>query len=416
MKKFIHIFAIFFIIFAVFACTLPSTVEIRGTPEITVRGSVTFNEEFQEMFDEIRKGFENQTVDGFQFVECDNQNVKYMTFAMYLPLIGSDELDEINANLSNPSLGAGSIDTALDLSPGLPGEYEIGRDYDLATGNAKDIEINMSDFPEFMNDFELSGIEAYLYVSGSDIVESLGIDVYLDDITFGTAPNVVLPGTPSPDIEISGPTNPPLDWEDSVSNGKYTKYPFPKSDYEVEVQHIINDGETVQFSFRAYLKQGNRFKKEWLNSGDVDIKAELVIWLPLKLKAKVNGAVIEFPNDFGEDDIFGRNKDDDNTLFESIEELTLELTRNTGFELNGLKLRVWNVGDTQPFKIIDMGSNRLKFDFDSDQMKIINETIPFVPRIEFFIPHGKELKVPRDPDFNVTELYFKAKLNYKIEI
>jgi len=423
VKKIIHILAICFVILAVFACTLPSTLEVRGTPEMEIYGTGNYGQQFEEMFSEIRKSFEEQDVEGFQFFECNN--TQYMAFILYLPLIKEDELAEINDKLKDPTL-LGDMENELGLSVPdslLPDEFILGHDYELATGNAKDIKL--AEFPDFMKDFEFSGINAKIYVHGTDIVESLGIDVYLDDITFGAPPNIIPPGTQDPDVEISGPTD-PFNFDDNIKNiggiNYYTKSSLPNGGHSVSVQDIINNGENVQFSYRAYLKKDNKFKKEWLeDDADIHVQAELVIMLPLLLKVKnQNGATINFPKDFGDKDIFGRDEGEnaDNSLYESILELTLKMTNATNLPLLGWKLIINNSEGKPSFhKEITIYHEKLEFIFSEDEMKKINkEVIPFIPDISILVPPNATLGIPRIPTFFLKSLYFKAKISYQMDL
>ncbi|MDR2731093.1 MAG: hypothetical protein LBB81_09395 [Treponema sp.] len=87
MKKVKIILPLILNITVILACTMPSSVDIKWTPDLTIPASSDFNSLLNEYFTKNISG-----TDEMKILPCDKGNT--MTMALYMPIIGanSDEM------------------------------------------------------------------------------------------------------------------------------------------------------------------------------------------------------------------------------------------------------------------------------------------------------------------------------------
>jgi hypothetical protein len=417
VKK-INFFIVIVPIFSLlFACTLPSSIEIRGSPELRF----TANKNFSDMFTElIENGFVNND-DSLSIISCSKTNLQ--TFMLHMEFFEEEFGIEYNFS-SDPGINAGMnlgsiggenvLGEIIDLIPVRPEDliYRLDEDLELIDNENEPFKIDLEGLGDFLKGFTFDdgpdGVKAKLYVSGDQIVESLSIDFDFDN------------GIPFAATKITNRKSGFESWGNT-----YTGTEIPDGGISVPVADLLNEN-TFQIKYRVFMAEHTEIDMNWLVGNDVHkIKVELVIWLPLSLIADENdGADLVLPDDFmGDDqnkDLFGREKAGEEgsitDILDSIN-LVIQLNRNT---FNGATLIVEspNVEDPdEPLKIRnELKGNDFNFLLSEEDMKKLNSSIyfPFRPKFVISFPANGKLQIPRE--FKATSLYFKAKFHYTVDL
>jgi hypothetical protein len=147
--------------------------------------------------------------------------------------------------------------------------------------------------------------------------------------------------------------------------------------------------------------------------GNISMAVEVVIWLPMSFEAQAR-AEFSMPEIFSDDkDLFGREKPNDkNTVSDIVENLSIAVKMNKNI-FTGARLITESKGVTI---INQITGDSLEFAVNEQDMKDINNPAnhPFIPQIKIYFPNAKQIAFPRN--FSVTEVSFKGKLNYHIDL
>jgi hypothetical protein len=399
MKKFI-VFCIISAILAVFSCTLPSKIEITGTPEIS------FNTEksITEMFEEMIGDFSDDDDDDASSFKIPCVNTECQTYIIYMNLhdkpVDPDLLDNDLHTLNNVS-----------FSPSTGNKIIMDADTLLLEDVGKSISFG-GGINGFLAGFEFLEIDAKIYLSGSEIIKHVKIDINIE--------NGSLQGPHSE----NDPSSEPSGYESWVSAGnKYSGTTIPSGGlFGLNIAPYVMSGEDLRFKFNVTLKGNREIDLSWL---DDPIKVEFVIWYPLKFKALDDNTKLSFPDDFfGDNDLFGREEQDSNSEDDSSDEsksltdiiksleLRIELNNNP-FKESTLNVKSDKGNLTLPSCRIDQNFFILKI--DEEEMEKINdpEYIPFQPKISFIFNKDSTLEIPWD--IKTGKIYFSAKIQYVIE-
>jgi len=373
-------------IFVVFACTLPSAIEIRGTPEIIIPAKGNFSDIFETF---IRESFSSEEAEDLKILICDHDSVKIMTFVLYMPMISEDneEIEVFKANF------VGGL--------GIPGYiYPSGMDfivtnrYEIASGSET---IELEDFTHALDGFLFDGIEAKLYLSGTSFVDKLSIDV-----TIGT--------------ETKRLTTSNVNVADYMSGEFYTFPGLPGEGIDVDLEGFINNRDDLIIGYDVSVEPGPPGSPKIVTMDEIQeayVILELVVWLPLKMKAGPGGATLEIPDMFGEEetDLFGRESGDDSPLSDFLDWMEMEI----GLDPNpfaGGELIISNAGEVVSRNI--MAANSFNIKFDSEAMKTINETPIFSPTVSIYFDEDEGFSIPRN--LLVDFLRLRAGLKYRIDL
>jgi len=369
MKKQLWFLALAFLILSFFACDLeiPEKVVIKGSPEARFAANFNIGDYFNDAIDKIfDSNFNNNS--GLILINCPNTAVK--TFIIY-----SKVLDEtINLNLSSDVLNA----------IGQLGEYKLDSKLDINTSSSG-ITIPAVNLDEFVKGFSFANYNTMLYISGSEIVDILTVDLKKPDITPQTGRNETNLG----------------------SSDKFYENALPAG-LDIALKF---DGNQISINPSIYIEEGKTITAGML--AEPKVKIEVAIWLPLVLEATGDGRKFELPALFNHDvDLFGRGSvNDKNLIAEFVESLKLEITLSGSNPFTKAELHVTSEGVSikTPF-----GGNSLIFEISESDMNDINSHFPFAPKLEIVFKKGGKLSMPND--FRTSYVALTAKLNYSIDL
>jgi len=368
MKR-LHIFPVFLIFSVLFACQIPTAIEIRGTPEIRFSSKMDIGGMFVQ---QLEDGFDSPD---FSLISCVNT-------ANFTYIVHKDLFDEV-LDMTYPPEGC-------EYDDDTHGDTELTEPINLI--NPSDSEsIPLSGFGDFLDGFTFSNEKSFLYVSGDPVVKRLWLG-----------------------ITVNGGHEQEFKIKDSISSGllgdEYFLTALPQDGHFID---LPLDGSDVSVEYRVFAKEGTEFAKGAFDGAY--IRVELVIWLPLEFTADQDGAEITFPAMFfGEDDLFGRESPDaESAAMDIIESLSIIIKLDTNPFLG--KYLVINNGENIEIRE-QIKTNSLNFVFDEENMVLINDPVnwPFAPTFKVAFDKGDTLKIPRV--FNSTELIFLARIKIIIDL
>ncbi|MDR0472510.1 MAG: hypothetical protein LBH43_02395, partial [Treponema sp.] len=420
MKKFGICLLVTLTVLAVFACTLPTYVEIKASPELTFPAVSDFGEKFVEIMRE--KMIPSSEVDmEYKILECDNSKLDTMTCVVYSSLIGPEQdsrLQEVLNDFWNDVLQGVPEDQVSDnfLLRDVVGFIPDMGIPVIDNKSGDPISITMENFADFMEGFIFTSLDSKVYADGTDIIECLDVYIHLlnNDGTTLTTTKITrkdkLSGIDTAWETCPWPEIP--DWGNDIDG----------------VDQKMNTLEDLKFRYEVFLDEDatKGQLREWKDSSQ--IRSELIIWFPFDFIAGPNGADFKIPDVFSADeDVFGRTKDKTDDLAAeitaSIKSLQLQIRmKKNPFEDGILFVESGKDGkDGEVGKGAKSGPLEFKFDetsfimdFTEAKLKKVNETVPFIPQLRARFEEGGHLNVPRE--FKTTELYFKARIDYKKKI
>jgi len=405
MKKIVVFLTLLLLGLIFFACefNIPKAVEFKGTPTVRFRQEIPVGEKFTSILaDAIKDKQTENELDDMTILSCDE--TKIFTELIHMKLF--DKTFEFDIEQPEP--------------PNIPG-FDLGDQFDDLVNNQSIIltedrdlinkfddpmEIPFSSVGSLLEGFEFVGHKIKLYVSGSDIIDKVFIDIGFDtkengevvestgDKYFGKHPN-----KEESDIEI---------WK----KDGYTATEPPSNGFNID---LPLNGKDLAVKFRVYIPKDETLYLHELK--DAQIKVEVVVWLPFEFEATgEDGATIDFPKDAlfsSEKDLFGRDKPGaDNMMTDIIQSLNLEIK----FDINPFKNSTLIITSTG-IELTNQLKNDNSFPFvvSEEDMKKINspDNWPFTPNFKMKFSKGDTLKLPRE--FNVTEFIFNAKIKYRVD-
>jgi len=365
-----HIFPVFLIFSVLFACQIPTAIEVRGTPELHFSAKMDLGNMFAQ---QLEDGFSD-----FTLLRCvSTNNFTYLAYR----------------DLYNEPLDINDLPDS-DFDPSILGDTLI-EDKDLikpTDGNSKIIPFSGLKF--ILDGFVFSKAKAFIFVSGTDIIKKLNLGVTVD-------------GKAEQNFEIEASIPSKCD----TSSDEYFAPALPLGGHNIEMPL---DGSDVILKFRVFAEAGKSFVIDDFNNAD--IRVELVVWLPLEFEAGSNGAEVTFPAAFFGDegqDLFGRNPDDENAVMDVIERLSLVIKLNKNPFL-GKDMIVSGGNDIEIREQIK--TNSLNMVFDEETMTRINDpaNLPFAPTFKIVYNSGDTLRFPRV--FNAIEIIFSARIKFMIDL
>ena len=370
MKKQVILFSISLFVFSFFACEMqiPSKIEIKGNPDIRFAAIFDIGKELGSIFGEAFD--DNETL---KVINCVNTPVK--TFIIYSVVL-DEELtlsDEIKNALTEPN-------SSIKLNE----KIDLIKDSD-------EIEIPSINLDQFVKDFSFKNYKVNMYISGSDIVDILTVDLEIGDKTTSN----------------KGRNNCNLGSAENFSGAA-----LPNG---IDITDKMKfDGNEIKITPKVYIKKDETITSNMLN--DPKVKIEIAIWLPLTLVADSNKAEFLFPEDLFDQnqDLFGRaSAADAGSISEFIQSLGIEIKLNGSSPFTSADLVVINEAGNITINN-PISGNALKFDIDETAMKEINKNWPFAPKFKMEFQKGSELSIPKE--LKTSEVALKAKLSYKINL
>jgi hypothetical protein len=397
MRKNAFLLILSFVLPCFFSCdfAIPKAIEITGTPSIRFAETVDVGKMFTDLLDKAILSNDKMSV-----FPCKQTTT--LTYLIHAELF--------NQPYNNVTSSA-EFDDMKSKFPGMDLDYEhIGDQLDddqtlIAGGDEHRQILPLSEIGSLLKGFEFQGGETKLYFSGSPLISKAKVNIKLEEVVNGVytpIPNKsentdISLGSGESDIEI---------WKREGYNG--TTCPAGKS------INIPLNGKDIALSFEVYIPKGTMLTLVDFQAGS--IKAEVVVWLPFSFKANdPGGADLEFPEDSffsSEDDLFGREKANDDSIFtDIIQSLSVNIKfQNNPFKGGNLIIESKGVVIENPI------SNVLSFTVTEENMKKINNFAnwPFTPQPKIHFAKDSVVSFPRV--FSITEFSFQAKIRYRIDL
>lgn len=391
MKKVYYFAAIVLALSVLFACTLPSSMEIIGNPSLLFGAKMDFNEMFSS---NVKNGFGNDD-SGNTVIECTN--TKYQTFIIHM-------------NLFKNVIGGSLITATTDLVEDANGNVETYKEdvlSDSNDGSPSPDPINLGHIFENMEGFKFKKVNSKLFISGSHIVGELKINLKIGD---------------EPEHKLDKKTG-FIPEESGFNKDEWEKFTaLPNRGELVDLTNQMSSGQDIEIEYKVILPEKRKFPAEWIHE-EAEVHAELVIWLTLELTAKNEceheGADLNLAYFMGEmsGDFFGRESEDSEgsmtDFFESIN-MAIEFSEEA---FDGAILYFESDNGRKPISIsYKLTDKQLNFKFDEKTMKKINNPayFPFEPKFLIHFNRGDDLHIPRNFKSNFIKL--EAKLNYTIDL
>ena len=391
MKK---IYVLLMMVFAAFfACTLPSSIEIKGSPKLRFSANMDFSNMFNGMMsDAFGSGASGSGTSG-NITQQDCVNVPdVQTFIIRMEILNDDFPLEID-HPTEPTIVI--VDgVTIELKPPDNGKYTLDEKLELASTSStggEPISVPLSSLAEVLNGFEFKdSVKASFYISGSDFINIVNVELDFGDEK----------------VEISG-----IDARASgidTTSDFYTETKIPEGGHIIEgfAEKFLNAKNDLEVTFDIFCPEGETIDLAWFNEekkATVTVVAELVIWLPLEFVApEPEGADLNFPASF-----FDGAGQFVKSSTEFMKSLKLDIGMNTNpFKSATLIVQSGDIDIQNP-----LGAKSLLFNISEDDMeKIKAQGASFSPTFSIHFNKGGELVIPRN--FKITTVSLVAYLDF----
>jgi hypothetical protein len=365
------------------SCTLPSAVEVKAKPSVSLpvkSGTADLTDIFS---DAIEESFSDGTV-----YECSQ--TENLTFLVYVEK--SESTEGVSPSLVSRSAARG----------GALNETEDSDDPSIG---------------DVLEDFEFSGVKAWLRIRAgqADILNEFKPEL---TVTYGESSSLLKNKKITIKEERIGISR---FLDDNGKACKLTEYSSlldfftDGEDVSAEISALLNNRpEDLVFNYELKTSTpnitvgGTSYNFNTLK-GTSSPQMELFIWVPLEFTAGAGGGTIKFPDMFDKDeDLFGRKDDDEDSMLDMIRSLWLNIELTEGIFSGG------EMSISEKLSPYPLEGNSLKLDVSKGDMDIIKKTMPFAPDIEIKFKPGEELKIPKS--LGATGISFLADIDYTIEL
>jgi hypothetical protein len=283
--------------------------------------------------------------------------------------------------------------------------------YPLPTDNPPVLDLNDM-LGKYMKGFGLEGAQAALYISGPDIVNK--IDAQLSFAAnynlAGAEYQTQLPLVPA-DFKLTaspGKVSVPL------VDGRYTSSTLPAGGIEMEmakINQIMND-LPADMIFRYKMAMNELEVTPDLFDGvdrdASDLVVELMMLMPMRLKAGDQGGTISLTEVFKEEDgeekdLLGRKKPEDIADYLAAGGIYIDVQFNSGF-FSDMLLKIDKNNRVFP-NGIHLGGRSLRINIGGQDLTALKNDL-LIPDIRMELPPGASLKIPKD--LGVTKIGFGA--------
>jgi len=407
MKKIFTFLYITFILFSVFACTMPSELDITGSPSLKFAVKKDFSEYFNKMFDDI---LQNDT-DEVHILNCTNPSLQYKTFFIHIEAFRDDdyECDIDEASLMDDG-GVGSI---IINDTEIPGEVKeelnnsnTTKKY-FITHEDKDLpspsdpySVSSNDFGAYLNGFGFTGINSKMYITGSDIINAIDIILYHVD---GDGNEIQI----SKNKDSTSSNTTPYEKIDIESLNEYNGLELPPGGIDIEITDLINSKEDFLITYKVKIDAGTRVDLEWLQDKKQSVIVEIALLLPMNFVATDEEAVIDFSDFF--DDISGFiNIAAENEIIESMN-IIIGLKPQNPFGAGTFVIKDENHSIKSP-----MDNYSFTFNLSNEDLEYINNN-EFNPGFSIVYTKGNKLGIPNG-DLIISTISLYAKVKYNMEL
>jgi len=400
MRKSAFLLVFSFVFLCFFSCdfAIPKAIEITGNPSIRFAETVDVGKMFTDLLDKAIVSNDKMSV-----FPC-KQTIT-LTYLIHAELF-NQEYNEV----TTPE----EFDDMKSKFPGMDLDYshinfELLDDQTLIDGGDEHRQIlPLSDIGSLLKGFEFQGGETKLYFSGSPLIKNAKVNITLEEFEVINGVDTYKPLSIIEGIQLVSKGSDVADWKKEEG---YNGEECPAGDTSI---NIPLNGKDIALSFKVYIPKKTKLTFDDFAAGS--IKAEIVVWLPFSFKATdPNGADLKFPEDSffsSEDDLFGREKaDDDSMIMDIIQSLSVNIKfQNNPFAGGDLIIESKGITIKNPI------SNILSFAVTEENMKKINNPAnwPFTPQPRMHFAKDTVINFPRV--FSITDFSFQAKIRYRIDL
>lgn len=383
MKRIFGFLGLALIFLCVFACTIPSSAEIKGSPKLRFAANMDFGEVFGDM---INGAFDsgNETL---QVLDAVNSQSDWKTFVIRMPLFKDIAVENPVENIipdgiiEIPGLGEYKIDEALEIT--IPD--------DIALTSIEDIELPLDSFNSYLEGFSFSDdIKAYVYLSG--IPENF----LKMKLSFGDEPPIDrgFMNSKSSGIEADAET--------------YEESSLPKGSFDLsnDITTILGSSEkNTKVNADVYVPSGAKVSANSFE--DTTISAELVIWFPLAFKAGPEGSEFKIDQLNSAGDFIS-----DIAKKEVLESVKMELTLEGGNPFDGAHILIT---DKNSDFVIDNGieGNSIVFALSKEEIDYINNSDNFESEFSISFPANMVLGIPKGA-FGINNISVEADISINL--
>jgi len=390
MNKIVIFSGILLILFFVFACTLPSEIQVTGSPSLEFSANMNFGDCFTDMVENV------MNADGkTKTLPCTNPSINYLTFVLRMDIFHKDDY-QIDASGVTGTDNITIDDKNVEVSVTDHETYKIVNDTPIAESD-EPYNMSFKGLEDYLEGFEFQGIKSKIYFYGTQLVEVSGIEL-----------NRLMPdGSKKPLIEKEK-----SDTLDKTPSGvkdieEFTDLTLPPGGNDIDITDIINTGGDLTLNYKVYLLKDKEIDEDWIDITHT-ITAELIIWLPMTFVSIEENAVFKFP-----------------TFFDGISDVIKSLAKTGYVDKMDIKMTMdpINPFSNGNFIMNDKAYGDIESPLDKDSFLIIlNEKEveyikdnPFEP--SFFVLYPKKnslLEIPKE-NIMVTTVLIDAGLNYNAE-
>jgi len=391
MNRLFSFLGVFLLLFVVFACKMPSELEVTGSPSLKFAANMNFNEYFSDMIDDaLNKDGDTQTI------PCTNPSLNYKVLLLRMEIFRKENY-MCSVDESSFSGDTGTITINGEEIPVTKNDTE--HKYFVLTNSktiASSSEPHVRTFKgldDYFEGFEFIGIKSKLYIYGTDLANVVNID--LDKVDDEGNETVFVEDH---DVD-KGSSNTEFIEE-------YTGLGLPPGGADVDIEDIINSGGDLLLNYKIYIPAGREIEFDWIDVPQTII-AELVIWLPMTLESVEENAHVKFPSFFnGIGDII---KSLSGTG--CIETMTINLTITPS---NPFSNGIFVISDEAYGNISSpLDINSFNINLNQDEIDYINKN-PFDPRFFILFPVKNSLLKIQNGDILLSTVSLDAKLYYNM--
>jgi len=389
MKKIFNFFGVLLILCFVFACTLPSEVEVSGSPSLKFAANMNFGDCFTEMVENV------MNADGkTKTLPCTNPSLDYLAFVLRMEIC---KKDDYKIDSSAAAGGTITINENVIIVSSTGTAYKVSTESDIAVSK-EPYNLSFKGLENYLEGFEFHGIHSKIYLYGTELAEVACIE--LTRVKPDGSNETLIPrGT----TIKKGPSG--------VENmEEFTGLELPQGGEDISdvIEKTINEGKDLTLNYKIYLEAGTEIDKGWIDKTHT-ITAELVIWLPMKFISIKENAVFKFP-----------------TFFNNIGDIIKSLSGTGCIEKMSYNIAIdpLNPFNSGLFIISDDGfgnkqnssdENNFFIDFNKEEIDYINNN-SFNPRFFVLYPKiGSTLDIPKE-DIMITTVSFNADILYNVEL
>jgi len=249
---------------------------------------------------------------------------------------------------------------------------------------------------DYFEGFEFKGIQAKIYISGSQLSNAVSIDLH--QVNPDGSENLIIP-----DGEITKGPSGIKDIEE------YTGIGLPPGGAEIEINDIINSGGDLALKYKIYLPEDTEIDLDWINDPQ-NITAEIVIWLPMTFEPKKDNAVIKFPDFF--DGVGDALKSFAGIDFLKSMNMKIAIEPLNPFGDGILIMSSDNYDDIKS----PLDDHNFYFNFTGEYLDYINNNDEFNPKFYILYPDkNSELKIPNG-DILITTVTINANIKHNMEL